>query len=170
VPQLRVRWVSLLIAGLLVALATVASLAAQDSRPSALVASKDTGMFGLTPGRVARIDAVNLSLGANPADVHLELFDAAGALLAEKFVTLAAGESSALDFSSPAGQTGRLDIRARASILDDSNQGIATRCGRNVRVSALVLTSDTGQTLRKVRVFHRDVGVCAKGRKAMNSQ
>ena len=67
----------------------------------------------------------------------------------------------------PVGQTGRMSIRARAMVLDDSREGTATRCGRLIRVSAIIFSPDTGQTLRKVRVIHRDLGVCAdKGRRA----
>ena len=87
-------------------------------------------------------------------------------MLAEKFMTLAPGESGDLEIPAIAGQKGRMSIRARASILDGSTEGSATHCGRNIRVSAVVLAPETGQTLRKVRVIHRDMGVCAdKGRK-----
>ena len=154
------------VATFVIAVATVAPALAQNGPAARPVAVKDTGMFGLTEGRVARIDAVNLG-GSTPGGVRLEFFDAAGTMVAEKFMLLAPGESGDLEFmSSVVGQKGRMSLRARASILDGSTEGMATRCGRNIRVSAIVLAPENGQTLRKVRVVHRDMGVCAdKGRK-----
>ncbi len=154
-------------ASLVITLTAATSAVAQNDFRGKPVAVKDTGMFGLTVGRVARIDAVNL--GASPGDVTLAFFDADGNLVAEKMMTLAPGESGDLEFmgKKKGEQGGRTSIRAHASILDHSREGAATRCGRTIRTSAVVLAPETGQTLRKVRVIHRDMGVCGdKGRKA----
>src|SRR5713226_7718708 len=121
--QPRISPLAAVVASLVIIVTAVASTLAQSDLPGRPVAVKDTGMFGLTMGRVARIDAVNLGLGDNPGDVHLEFFDAAGNMLADKTVMLGPGESSSLDFMLPVAttaQTGRADIRARASILDNS--------------------------------------------------
>lgn len=158
---------ALVLAAFFVAVASVAPASAQiDPGNTNPVAAKDTGMFGLTASRVARIDAVNLG-GRMPGTVNLQFFDEAGNIVGEKFITLGPGESGNLELTPPVGQTGRMSIRARAMVLDDSREGTATRCGRLIRVSAIIFSPDTGQTLRKVRVIHRDLGVCAdKGRRA----
>src|SRR5262249_32544048 len=111
--QPRTSTLFVVVLSALITFAAVSSASEQeDKRP---VAAKDTGMLGLTPGRIARLDVVNLG-ARKSGGIRLEFFDASGKVLAEDTVMLEPGQSRKLDFMFDTG--GRMEIRAHATIFD----------------------------------------------------
>src|SRR5262245_62771544 len=121
----RLNALAVWLGGLAISVTAVASVLAQNDVFGPSVAVKDTGMFGLTMGRVARIDAVNL--GGRPGDVHLELLDDAGKMLADKLLMLEPGQAGSVEFMSD--QKGRMNIRAHTSVRAHTQDSMRRKHG-----------------------------------------
>jgi hypothetical protein len=145
-PSARPALTTVLTAVLLVA----TGFAVGDAAPLRRVTTATTGLVGLAPGQVARLNVIDVggTRGAR-SNVQLLILDAAGAVLGEQRAQLGPGDSTALevDHASLGTGLGRVQIQAKVKIFRSLRAGSARR---DLIATLELYDTDGGRTISLV--------------------